>query len=74
MRTNRPAGASVAPVGGVEDHVLRQECKARLRHEPTKETRSLFRAEPNSLGAYALRLQPYRAYSSVDEARQRVVG
>jgi mRNA-degrading endonuclease RelE of RelBE toxin-antitoxin system len=44
-----------------------------LPHEPTVETRNRFRAEPNSLGDYELRVQPYRVYFDVDDESRRVV-
>jgi mRNA-degrading endonuclease RelE of RelBE toxin-antitoxin system len=52
---------------------VREACRKQLANEPTKETRNRFRAGPNDLGEYELRVQPYRVYYDVDEAGHRVV-
>lgn len=46
---------------------IRKACEAQLMHEPLRETRNRFQADPNPYGQWELREQPYRIYYDVDE-------
>lgn len=51
---------------------MRRAIDTHLPHEPTRETRNHFRAEPNGLGEWDLREPPFRVFYDVYEDEQLV--